>query len=59
MHADGNAAVQYCDGDYEERVKRKHIRPTQHFAPFLQQGLPPPPLSKSKARPRKEACAAP
>ena len=53
VHADGSAAIQYCDGDYEERVKCKHIRPTQHFAAFSQ------PLSKSKARPRKEACAAP
>ena len=63
VHADGDAAIQYCDGDHEERVSRKHIRPTKHGeAPFLQQGLPlqppPPPqqpLSKSKARPRDES----
>ena len=63
VHADGDAAIQYCDGDHEERVSRKHIRPTKHGeAPFLQQGLPlqppPPPqqpLSKSKARSRDES----
>ena len=67
VHADGNAAVQYCDGDHEERVNRNHTRPTKHGeASFLQQGLPlqppPPPQeppSKSKARPRNESGAAP